>query len=206
LRYGSLKVDRSGHAPVASALDWRKTGDIESGHRSLSFQEAVLFHHIKDFETAWAYESEATSKVLKALTDHSLAQAVAPGGRTLGRLAWHTVLAVPEMGGHAGLAVEGPGDQAPQPDVAEMIATYDKASRSLVAAVAHQWTDEGLAESIPMYGEQWTRAQVLGSLILHQAHHRGQMTVLMRQAGLAVPGVYGPSKEEWSAYGIQPQE
>lgn len=35
-----------------------------------------------------------------------------------------------------------------------------------------------------------------------ETHHLGQMTVLMRQAGLNVPGVYGPSKEEWTAYGM----
>ena len=33
------------------------------------------------------------------------------------------------------------------------------------------------------------------TLINHQNHHRGQMTVLMRQAGLTVPGVYGPAKK-----------
>jgi hypothetical protein len=26
----------------------------------------------------------------------------------------------------------------------------------------------------------------------------------MRQAGLRVPGVYGPALEEWSAYGMPP--
>jgi hypothetical protein len=26
----------------------------------------------------------------------------------------------------------------------------------------------------------------------------------LRQAGLQVPGVYGPSREEWTAYGMQP--
>ena len=41
-------------------------------------------------------------------------------------------------------------------------------------------------------------------LVVHQAHHRGQMTVLMRQAGLTVPGVYGPAREEWTTYGMQP--
>jgi uncharacterized damage-inducible protein DinB len=30
------------------------------------------------------------------------------------------------------------------------------------------------------------------------------MTVLMRQAGIKVPGIYGPSKEEWEAMGIKP--
>ena len=30
------------------------------------------------------------------------------------------------------------------------------------------------------------------------------MTVLMRQAGVPVPGMYGPSKEEWAAMGLPP--
>ena len=41
------------------------------------------------------------------------------------------------------------------------------------------------------------------TLINHQNHHRGQMTVLMRQAGLTVPGVYGPAKEEWATAGME---
>ncbi|MHB8840055.1 MAG: DinB family protein, partial [Gemmatimonadaceae bacterium] len=41
-----------------------------------------------------------------------------------------------------------------------------------------------------------TRGFVLTVLMNHQWHHRGQMTVLMRQAGLSVPGVCGPSREE----------
>jgi uncharacterized damage-inducible protein DinB len=28
------------------------------------------------------------------------------------------------------------------------------------------------------------------------------MTVLMRQAGLRVPGIYGPAKEEWEEHGM----
>ena len=55
-----------------------------------------------------------------------------------------------------------------------------------------------LNDDLNMYGQVWKRTSVLSSLIAHQAHHRGQMTVLMRQAGLKVPGVYGPSKEEWA--------
>ena len=50
------------------------------------------------------------------------------------------------------------------------------------------------------------REHVLISLVRHQAHHRAQMTVLMRQAGLAVPGIYGPAREEWAAMGMEPQQ
>ena len=44
------------------------------------------------------------------------------------------------------------------------------------------WTDDTLRTKDDMYGEQWARGYTLTSLILHQVHHRGQMTVLMRQA------------------------
>ena len=40
----------------------------------------------------------------------------------------------------------------------------------------------------------------------HQTHHRDQMTVLMRLQDIKVPGVYGPSKEEWAQYGMEAQE
>jgi hypothetical protein len=30
------------------------------------------------------------------------------------------------------------------------------------------------------------------------------MTVLMRQAGLEIPGLYGPARQEWAAYGMTP--
>jgi uncharacterized damage-inducible protein DinB len=32
------------------------------------------------------------------------------------------------------------------------------------------------------------------------------MTVLMRQAGLRVPGIYGPAKEDWASMNMPPQE
>jgi len=57
-----------------------------------------------------------------------------------------------------------------------------------------------------MYGEMWTIETVLKVLFTHQIHHRGQMTVLMRQAGLKVPGLYGPAKEEWAEFGGQAPE
>jgi uncharacterized damage-inducible protein DinB len=67
--------------------------------------------------------------------------------------------------------------------------------------VGENWTDETLLVTDNMYGETWKRGFSLFLLVTHEAHHRGQMTVLMRQAGLTVPGVYGPAKEEWAAIG-----
>jgi uncharacterized damage-inducible protein DinB len=166
-----------------------------------------MFRTIGDFEKSWTHEHESTLKLMKVLTDASLAQPVAPGGRTLGRIAWHIVQTLGEMGGHAGLKVEGANEHTPQPATAAAFADAYAANADAVArAVRASWKDADLPGEITMYGEKWTRGQALQALVSHEAHHRGQMTVLMRQAGLAVPGVYGPSKEEWTAYGMPVQD
>jgi uncharacterized damage-inducible protein DinB len=165
-----------------------------------------MFRHIDDFQRGWTGESEATLRILRALTESALAQEVVPGGRSLGRLAWHIVLSLPEMMKHAGLPVEGPAEDAPQPVLAEMTRQYETCARAVGEAVKRHWSDEGLSEAIPMYGQSWPRGDVLSALIAHQTHHRAQMTVLMRQAGLKVPGVYGPAREEWAALNMPPQE
>lgn len=43
------------------------------------------------------------------------------------------------------------------------------------------------------------KGHVLTSLELHQAHHRGQMTVLMRLLNNPIVGIYGPTREEVEA-------
>ena len=166
-----------------------------------------MFQTISEFLVTWKYESEHTLKVFRNLTDASLAQAVVPGGRTLGRLAWHITGTLNEMMGHAGLPVEGPTDADPMPaTAAEIVRGYETGSSKLAEAVSSRWTDAMLTETISMYGQQWPRAGALRALISHQAHHRGQMTVLMRQAGLKVPGVYGPAREEWASMNMPPAE
>jgi uncharacterized damage-inducible protein DinB len=164
----------------------------------------IMFRTIADFLTAWRYESDSTLKVFGELTDKSLEQRVTPTGRSLGVLAWHITTSLTEMIQHAGLPVEVTDGEAPA-SVAVIAAVYARDAKAIAAAVEGGWTDSELGDEIPMYGEQWKKGFVLACLIAHQCHHRGQMTVLMRQAGLKVPGIYGPAYEEWAAYGAAPQ-
>lgn len=166
-----------------------------------------MFRTIADFEQAWTNERANTLKVMRALSDASLAQKVSPDGRTLGRIAWHIVQTLGEMGRHAGLSVEAPDEKAPQPATAGAIANaYEAGAAGLQKAVTSSWTDADLPVEIEMYGEKWARGFALSGLMSHEVHHRAQMTVLMRQAGLKVPGVYGPAREEWAAYGMPQQD
>jgi uncharacterized damage-inducible protein DinB len=111
------------------------------------------------------------------------------------------------MMNRTGLSLEGPGEHDPVPATAAQIAeTYARLAAALGEQVKGRWTDETLAQVDEMYGDKWPRGLTLEILIRHQAHHRGQMTVLMRQAGLRVPGVYGPAREEWAQFGAPAPE
>jgi uncharacterized damage-inducible protein DinB len=162
-----------------------------------------MYRKIEDFTRDWKYDVEVTSKLFGNLTDESLGQRVSADGRTLGYLAWHIVLTMVEMPGQVGLSIDGPAEDAPAPEsAAEIVSTFVSVANALRAAVEANWTDETLLIEDAMYGETWKRGQTLLYLIFHQAHHRGQITVLMRQAGLPVNGIYGPAKEEWAAMGM----
>jgi uncharacterized damage-inducible protein DinB len=162
---------------------------------------------IEHFEKSYKMLAEGTQKIMDALTDASLKQSVAQDHRTLGRIAWHIVTSVPEMMGEVGLKFEAVKKDAPLPASAKEISdAYRAASGELLKQVTEGWKDETLFQVEEMYGEKWPRGLTLRILVNHEIHHRGQMTVLMRQAGLKVPGVFGPAREEWTAYGMPPPE
>ncbi len=166
-----------------------------------------MYRTISDFINAWNYEHASTTKIFNALTDASLAQKVTPDGRSLGSMAWHITLTLGEMGRSAGLTFAAPEDHATMPaKSSEIAAIYAATAVALGKAVQEHWNDASLSEEIMMYGEKWTKGGTLSALVSHQIHHRAQMTVLMRQAGLKVPGVYGPSKEEWAHIGMTAPE
>jgi uncharacterized damage-inducible protein DinB len=164
-----------------------------------------MFLTINDFISSWNQESADTQRVINALTDASLQQQIAPNHRKLGQLAWHITNSIHEMMSRTGLefpAAEG-GELAPD-SAAFIAAEYNRASQGLLQAIQLLWTDASLLQSINMYGEDWINGFTLQMLISHQTHHRGQMTVVMRQAGLRVPDFYGPVREDWIERGMVP--
>lgn len=159
-----------------------------------------MFISLDEFKGEWTREADLTQKVLEALTDESLGQEVAPDHTNLGKLAWHVTGAVVFLFSQAGLTFASAVGSPDHPSSAESIAAaYRQDSRAVLEAVDGQWTDESLKEVRNFFGEEMPIYAFLRFIIQHQAHHRGQMTILMRQAGLKVPGVYGPSREEWQA-------
>jgi uncharacterized damage-inducible protein DinB len=163
-----------------------------------------MIRSIADFQEEWKSTSDATRKAYEKLTDESLAQSVSPQDRTLGRIAWHLAQTLGELPAKLGLKVDAPDEHLPVPSSAATIRdAYDRAATSFGNEVA-KWSDSDLEKVYDMYGQKWPAGLALRIAIQHEVHHRGQMTVLMRQAGLTVPGMMGPAREDWAQWGMQP--
>lgn len=164
-----------------------------------------MFTRIADFARSWQHMSADTLKLFQSLTDKSLSQAIGPGHRTVGRLAWHITTSIPEMMNQTGVNLSKVLPNDPVPANADSIRKlYDLVSKELLTKIQNTWSDKDLETVDNMYGMEWKRGETLMILMLHEAHHRGQLTVLMRQAGLIVTGVFGPAREEWADMGMQP--
>ena len=158
-----------------------------------------MYRKLDDFLSHWEGESKCTASLLEQLTDEMLDRSVGDGHRTLARMAWHLPITMPEMLGQTGLTIEGPGQDAPVPaSASEIKSAYARTAASVAEQVKAEWTDELLLKEDNLYGEVCPRGKTLYALVLHEVHHRGQISVLLRQAGAKVPGIYGPSKEEWA--------
>ena len=166
-----------------------------------------MYRNISDFLSDWKEESALTVKVFEAVEESKKSERLNDNVRSLERLAWHLTQSLTEMPAKAGLMSEDVLEHQPTPDsMSAITALYKQYAETIAEMVKEKWKDDTLQQTENMYGESWERGKILSVLVRHQTHHRAQMTVIMRVLGMKVPGVYGPSKEEWVAYGMTPME
>ncbi|MBB6450413.1 putative damage-inducible protein DinB [Geomicrobium halophilum] len=156
-----------------------------------------MYRKVTDFINEWTAETEKTKQVLQSITDEKLDQSIAEGHNTLGWLGWHLAVTPTFLLSQAGIEIIPVGKQEDEPkQVKEIQAAYEKVADSAKQAIEAGLTDESLLENVNFLSSEAPRGAVLRTLINHQTHHRGEMVVLLRQAGLEVPGLYGPTKEQ----------
>ena len=149
-----------------------------------------------NFLNAYGKEMAITSNVLGALTDKSLAFEKAPGHGTLGDIAWIIAAGPSYMLNQVGFKIDEVPERPGKLTVATIRDTYNK----LASQVTEQVVKKSKADLEKVYRVwnqyDWPAGEQLSALIHHEIHHRGQLTVLMRQVGLPVPRIYGPNYED----------
>jgi uncharacterized damage-inducible protein DinB len=156
-------------------------------------------------------EMANTRKALERLPEDKLQWKPDPKSMTLGRLAGH-VAEMPNWAamtiGTESLDINPGGKRIFEAMVAtsreQVLGVFDKNvadARKAIAGVS----DQALMQNWRLLSDgheimSMPRAAVLRSLAMnHMIHHRGQLTVYYRLAGVAVPGMYGPSADEIQA-------
>lgn len=150
-------------------------------------------------------EAQTTRRVLERVPNNRLGWKPHEKARTLGQLALHIAM-VP--GGVAQLVASPSPARAPQFGPDPSPATSAELIPALAQSVAkakqllHGMDDAALTSTWRLTdGDRelfaTTRATMLRSIMLnHWYHHRGQLTVYLRELNVPVPSVYGPSADE----------
>jgi uncharacterized damage-inducible protein DinB len=150
-------------------------------------------------------EAATTRRLLERVPDSKLGWKPHEKSRTLGQLALHIAMvpgAVAELGTSSSPAQAPQFGEEPVPAKAsDLLPALDDSiakAKKLVGAL-----DDGkLMETWRlMNGDRELfaipRAAFLRSVMLnHWYHHRGQLSVYLRELGVAVPSIYGPSADE----------
>jgi uncharacterized damage-inducible protein DinB len=150
-------------------------------------------------------EAQTTRRVLERVPDDQLGWRPHEKARTLGELALHVAI-VP--GGVAELVASPSPAQAPQfvadpspKSASELIPALDRSVAKAKEVLGGMHDATITATWRMMDGERELfavpRIAMLRSVMLnHWYHHRGQLTTYLRQLGVPVPSIYGPSADE----------
>ena len=149
-------------------------------------------------------EAQTTRRVLARVPESKLAWRPHKKARTLGELALHVAM-VP---GRVAEFVASPSPaQAPQftdpspKSVAELVPTLEQSVAMARKALGDMDDATVMATWRMMSGDRELlavpRVAMLRSVMLnHWYHHRGQLTVYLRELGVPIPSIYGPSADE----------
>jgi uncharacterized damage-inducible protein DinB len=158
---------------------------------------------IKEFLQEFEQEVQTTRRVLERVPADRLAWKPHDKSMSLGQLALHVATvpgAVAEISGQS--PFPAPKFEHPSPaSAAELIPALDQ-SLAKVREILGKMDDAALARTWRVVdGDREVMAIPVAALfrsimLNHWYHHRGQLSVYLRQVGVPVPSIYGPSADE----------
>lgn len=149
-------------------------------------------------------EAPTTRRVLERIPPAALDWRPHEKSRTLGELAMHLAIlpgAIAELALRPAFNVKTEVPRQSAPSAAALVTIFDQSvarARSVLggmddAALALPWR---LVDGERVLLEI-DRGVLLRTILLnHSYHHRGQLSVYLRQTGAPVPAIYGPSADE----------
>ncbi len=159
---------------------------------------------LETFLNFWNHEANKTAELLRTLPAGQYDFRPDPQARSLGELAWHlaevdayTTWGI-EQGGFQ-LGLRPPGIERPR-SIEALAPGYERVHAEAVERV-RKLTSADLDRKLRHFtgNELSIRDLLWFAVLFHMIHHRGQLSILVRLAGAAVPSIYGPNREEMAA-------
>ena len=150
------------------------------------------------------HEVAATRKLLERVPEGKFDWKPHPKSFSLGQLAAH-VANLPHWGvmtiAQGEVDIDGAGPQTQPASTAALLASFDEQATAFRAALLGRTDAELTAPwSLKQKGKvifSMPKVAVLRSFVMnHLIHHRGQLTVYLRQLDVPLPSIYGPSADE----------
>lgn len=154
-----------------------------------------MYRVVNDFVNEWKHSANGTIAVIDAITEDKKHFAIVDDHNSLEWIAWHLTTAPQFFIKQLGLDLQLDMPTEVPSTIDEVKSWYRQFASKVEQVIANHYTDEQLTELVQALGTTMPIGAVLRMLIDHQTHHRAQMQVLLRQAGLEVPPVMGPTKE-----------
>ena len=161
----------------------------------------MALNELDRFLEVWEREAATTAKLLRSLPLDKYDFRPDPEGRSLGELAWHlsegdAYMTLGIERGAFEFNVKPSGIERPH-TVEELAPGYERVHRDAVARV-RALKPEDLDRTITFFalGPLPIREILWNMVLLHNIHHRGQLTLMCRLAGGRPIGVYGPTRED----------
>lgn len=155
---------------------------------------------LEEFSRCWELQTEGTIALMRSLPRDKYSYRPDSGGRSMGELAWHLaeIEAYVTLGiehGEVRLDLKPPHIERPQ-TVEELAPAFGIVHDDATERIARLRVSDLGREILDPSGQRWSIRNVLWhKLLMHTAHHAGQLMLLCRLAGGLPPALFGPTRE-----------
>lgn len=155
------------------------------------------------FRSVWDLEAGFTTKLLESLPTDQYDFRPDAGGRSIGEMAWHLA----EIEGYISYGItkgavtfqEAPPNLKRPREVKPLAPGYRKVHEEAVARLA-SLTEADLDRQVAFADRKMPLRDILwGAIVMHEIHHRGQLSLMCRLAGGTPAAIYGPNREDMAA-------
>lgn len=160
-----------------------------------------MFTTLKDAVASLSTQAAITRSVLAAVPEAGWTWKPHPVARSGGELAWHVATGLHWFVSEPLKLKIPPKPASPPATSMAVVDAFDAMSKACLAALSRK-DDAWVRRKTDFFGRPTTNGGLIEMHLIHEAHHRGQLSTYIRIKEGKVPAICGPSADQEV---IQPQ-